>query len=535
MIEFETDQAFLIFRVGSTKFCVPAGEVKSIIQPPKITKIPLMPFYVYGTFNFRGHVASALSIRKKLGLGGNDDFSLGQLIVSDLSKGTIGFWVDMVEDIVDASQFEWADAKNSSENVLFEHYAIHEGNIILYTNFSRLFDIKHQVLQKSLEQNISSEMLQTANIETPMSELEQVAKEEPDLDSLLEDPTSDDDVHENNQVLLQESNDQLHEAVPENVDVPISVEDSEVEVTLIGLTDEAVVVSDELEQNIAINSVVHENEELAPPEKSEINSEIDENANGTVISPLPADDEAIQEAKVEHTIETNSSDLHIRSEDKIIPVVIDDSVEHEFPEAQIVKHDESYVLMPENKQSKNRLSAKLQLMGLSILLAGIVFFAAQWLTENDIESNASSQVLGSAETTELNKIESQLGKSNRNTELGDSSQGVNDKSVAFENENFSIQIERASTKNKNISSVVKKETKLVVNSGVNRNSAAVSETTNVMPQQFVHKVQSGDTLWHIAKQYLGDPFLYPELARINKIKNPDIIYPGDTVRILRKK
>jgi nucleoid-associated protein YgaU len=50
----------------------------------------------------------------------------------------------------------------------------------------------------------------------------------------------------------------------------------------------------------------------------------------------------------------------------------------------------------------------------------------------------------------------------------------------------------------------------------------------------IHRVVPGDTLWDIAEHYLGDPFQYSELARLSRIRNPDLIYPGDTIRINRK-
>jgi len=46
-----------------------------------------------------------------------------------------------------------------------------------------------------------------------------------------------------------------------------------------------------------------------------------------------------------------------------------------------------------------------------------------------------------------------------------------------------------------------------------------------------HVVVKGDTLWDIAEEYVKDPFRYPELAELSKIKNPDLIYPYDLVRI----
>jgi len=52
--------------------------------------------------------------------------------------------------------------------------------------------------------------------------------------------------------------------------------------------------------------------------------------------------------------------------------------------------------------------------------------------------------------------------------------------------------------------------------------------------EIVHHVVPGDTLWDIAAYYLDDPFQYPELARLSQISNPDLIYPGDIIHIIRK-
>ena len=48
-----------------------------------------------------------------------------------------------------------------------------------------------------------------------------------------------------------------------------------------------------------------------------------------------------------------------------------------------------------------------------------------------------------------------------------------------------------------------------------------------------YTVESGDTLSKIAKEYLGDAMAYPTIFEANKevIKDPDLIYPGQKIRI----
>lgn len=66
--------------------------------------------------------------------------------------------------------------------------------------------------------------------------------------------------------------------------------------------------------------------------------------------------------------------------------------------------------------------------------------------------------------------------------------------------------------------------------GTNTATVTTPRTSNkVTPKMIV--VKSGDTLWNLCKQHLGDGQKYKEVATLNKLANPNLIYPGQKLRL----
>ena len=59
----------------------------------------------------------------------------------------------------------------------------------------------------------------------------------------------------------------------------------------------------------------------------------------------------------------------------------------------------------------------------------------------------------------------------------------------------------------------------------------VIEVAPVAVEVRTHTVVAGDTLFNIAKEYLGDGNRYTEIAQLNNIANPDLINVGQVITI----
>lgn len=69
--------------------------------------------------------------------------------------------------------------------------------------------------------------------------------------------------------------------------------------------------------------------------------------------------------------------------------------------------------------------------------------------------------------------------------------------------------------------------------GIGRVEADELEAPEASEKVEYYEIQSGDTLWAIASKFLGNGAKYTEIFEANRevIKDPDLIYPGQKIRI----
>ncbi|MFV0573018.1 MAG: peptidoglycan-binding protein LysM [Xanthomarina gelatinilytica] len=111
---------------------------------------------------------------------------------------------------------------------------------------------------------------------------------------------------------------------------------------------------------------------------------------------------------------------------------------------------------------------------------------------------------------------------------------VNDLQLDVKNLNIHILGDKATITGAAYDQATKEKVVLVV--GNSNGIATVDDqmtVENPEPEAQFHTVVSGDTLGKIAKKYYGNAMKYPAIFEANKpmLKNPDLIYPGQVLRI----
>jgi len=77
-----------------------------------------------------------------------------------------------------------------------------------------------------------------------------------------------------------------------------------------------------------------------------------------------------------------------------------------------------------------------------------------------------------------------------------------------------------------------RELAIVQKTSTENNMRIATVTTTPAPQTYT--IKSGDTLSAICRKFYGDSSLYPKLAKYNGVKNPNLIYAGNTLKLPSK-
>ncbi|MBT8358275.1 MAG: chemotaxis protein CheW [Deltaproteobacteria bacterium] len=510
------DNSFLTFRVGPYYLAVPAVDAEAIITMPKIRSVPLTPESVAGVFSHRGKITVVISLKRKFGMIESDDWLDDQLIISKISTGLTAFKVDEVLDIIPASELKFSSLPTMGMITAFDRFALNHDKIILHTDFDLLFRLEDS-------KELAESLKRVTGVLKPKSDLDKQELEENNSNSEENPQTTLGKKEEKENMIHSTSSDSSKDrdkalSIDTENDLKQGFETAGKKVLLehgVKSPRKAIPYKDRhFHRNTQMMS-----HRLAP--KGETADKQPKltlwfAACGILILSIlfvsviwlwPDNDQHLRIASISEKPETNKN--------RAISTQPSDLSQNTFTDATLNKLVDTVSVLEDTGDETVKSEEP-----------------------DDTEQLQSNTVAKISEAVEKNNADSSISAENKEV-------------LRIETEDFTMTIERPQSLNaetrskleqKSIlldekSQILKTEKKQPLNT--ERTHPERKDVTSSMPiaaerTEIIHIVVKGDTLWDISATYLGNPFRYPELAKLSRINDPDLIYPGDMIRITKK-
>lgn len=555
----QNSNALVLYKVGPVLVCSPTMPVESITIPPDLTLLPGTNDAQPGVFKSMHGMVRVVDLRVRFGVSITDKKSPGRIIISEVTGGYAGFWVDEIEDVISFPAKGWSQLPAHVPREVFSRALICDAGIRLYADLENLDKFKATGYLRSHIDNLKSAEIQlekkegreqeisvkTECIDEPVNEVSCVtvsAKnniEKPhksfdktvDKTELKNSLSKAEEFNERNtSVRVSNADDKSHKFVDRNTrSINIKKTEGNEHKNVLQVP---IVKSKKIENNSLYNKNIARNE---AERKNAKNSLI---AGSDVVSPEKIKNDVLTVAESNngilwlsilllgflaasiYVIEFSDflvDDIEVPSSVGISDQLIVDRNQFVSPD----KNEDEYV--PESKAIANYGNDKVDV---SETEEGIVIII------NDYEKEENAAYLDNIKLIDrdLNLKENILLGEAAENQLVDQ-EGFNSDIIVEEEKSYkSIDSGFYSGDEKTESLNISSEE--ISNKDIPEQKVSVEKSRVIKTRKNVHIVVEGDTLWHIARRYVNDPWKYPELARLSEIKDPDLIYPGQKVVII---
>ncbi|MDY6979239.1 MAG: chemotaxis protein CheW [Pseudomonadota bacterium] len=137
MASLHDADALLIYEVGPVRCCAPTGPIEQIVLPPDLTHPPGSDAARPGIFRHGQHIVSVIDLRQRFGIE-PDRWQPGRLVITRLARGYTGFWVDRIVDVIRSPAEGWGGLPPHLPRDTFSRTLLYREQIHLYTEFEQL-------------------------------------------------------------------------------------------------------------------------------------------------------------------------------------------------------------------------------------------------------------------------------------------------------------------------------------------------------------------------------------------------------------
>ncbi|MDY6791074.1 MAG: chemotaxis protein CheW [Thermodesulfobacteriota bacterium] len=506
--------AFLTFRVGPFCLAVPAVDAEAIITMPEIRSVPLTPASISGVFSHRGKITVVISLKRKFGLKESDDRSAGQLIISRLNSGLKAFRVDEVLDIIPASGLNFSTLPAFGRITAFDKFAVKHDEIILRTDFELLFRLEESKEVADSLKNLTKTLKPEPDSDQPVS----------DEDVPISEPHSQTTPEENNGIEPPQHSDSGDSSQSDGN--PADTHPEEVSAQKAGAVDKRALLKPNrrpVRKPIPYKARPAQrktpNGYGLPPDRQDA-TQPPKRVLRLVVAAMvilgiifasmiwlwPINDKDLKVAYGPvKPAENHSRDVFTQPPDFSQQEVTGDTSEIVADTVEVSEDKNDEPVKPEEPEAVEQIPLKTAEKTFETVEKDSADFTAPPKNKEILRIDTDDFTL-TVERPQSSKTEPAVPPEQKTID--------EDSPPLKTDEQFPRKTQQAPPEK------------------TDQTNSAPAAAGNM---EIIHIVVKGDTLWDISAKYLGDPFRYPELAKLSRINDPDLIYPGDLIRITKKK
>jgi len=536
--------ALLLYRVGPVYCCSPTFPVESVMMPPHMAHPPGTSVAEPGVFKTAQGIVKAVDLRKRFGVDVKNWTTPGRIVIVEVEGGFAGIWVDEIVDVIQSPSKGWGEVPACIPKDVFSRTLLLNDVIQLYADFEKIYNFREVGYLRQHIENLQAaenkKILEQDKAHSQLLDKKYFAISDNKKDkveaSKLEQAKRSADEQYKTKVLENRHND-----VHKQIELPTSKSsprepEKETSYNKKGSAKDRHVTHVDLnrDKSGSINAVqdMHsadiESKRLSAAGMTHIETKNKPSSLDSKTAEVGSSASSSYAPQVSREIEGSFHDSNEPSYFLYIVVSVVVIVLGVYLINMLTSSfEEPNYLVVSNDKGKDSISSKNIDEGESII-------------ENE-KTEPYKSILD--ETLSLDSKEAYHADIKKDKEglVIVLSQPVEDDVVVQEKLNEPEETDALDPKGrKKIATVeldVKKEERAGDEIKLEKESVILKVTKNtdlIRDKVIIHMVVKGDTLWHIARRYINNPFRYPELAKLSHIKNPDLIYPGDKVKIIYK-
>ncbi len=146
---------YLTFYLEDEKYGINIHNIREIIAYMRTTKIPKTPHYVKGVMNLRGNIIPVIDTRMKFNLPEAEAQMHTAIVIVQLSSISIGFVVDMVDEVLSVSDDLISDTPKFGTKIdtdYIKHMVRSKDEVVMVLNLDKLMSEQELEMYDTISQ-----------------------------------------------------------------------------------------------------------------------------------------------------------------------------------------------------------------------------------------------------------------------------------------------------------------------------------------------------------------------------------------------